>query len=532
MNLSQAIKYSINNILQEGLTDIFPRPFEVDLLKKEGFKNEIYQSVMKSIQSATIDDNINKGKGLQELKVHPLTHVLYPKKEAFDFRKCGLIDPLDTIKYSALSLLLASEIEKKRIKKSDKKVFSYRLKVEEEGRYLFDKEFTFTAFNNQVGENLKRKNVSVLVKCDISNFYDRLNIHRLESVLLSVSTKKNEIKLINELLLFWANRDSYGLPVGSNPSRIFAEAALIDVDKFLLSHKVNFCRYVDDFRLFAPNAKTAHYWLSLLVERLSIEGLFINQSKTFIEDVADKTKFQKTEEERNKKIEEKKKEKKIISGYSGTIPTKFRNASENEVKKLKEKDSKDLVENVETTKVLQPDEFREYCKIILYQKKFDNFKKLPQLLDKFPQFTPYVCDLITKHESVLPKEIKSYLKDEFSKWLTSSDYIPEYIAIAIVGLISHSEYRNTEVLFEFFRSLRRNAGSYIGRATLEALEKIIERGQVLEIRQYYNRADMWEKRQIVKIVDKHLHTEEKNAWFKNIKMNESNDLFLIGTINK
>jgi len=532
MNLSQAIKYSINNILQEGLTDIFPRPFEVDLLKKEGFKSEISQSVKMSIESAILDESIKDGKGLQLLKIHPITHVLYPKKEAFDFRKCALIDPLDTIKYSAISLFLASDIEKKRIKKSDKKVYSYRLKIEEDGKYLFDKDFTYTAFNQQVGENLKNKGVSVLVKCDISNFYDRLNIHRLESILLSISTKKNAIKLLNELLLFWANRDSYGLPVGSNPSRILAEASLIDVDKFLLSHKVNFCRYVDDFRLFAPNAKTAHYWLSLLVERLSIEGLFINQSKTSIEDVSDKTKYQKTEEQRNQRLEEKKKEKKIISGYSGTIPTKFRNASENEVKKIEEKDSSNLIQNVEETKVLQPDELREYCKIILYQKRYDKFKYLPVLLDNFPQFTPYVCDLITKHESALPDEVKSYLKDEFSKWLTTAHYIPEYIAIAIVGLISHPSYRNTQVLFEYFRSLRRNAGSYIGRATLEALEKIIERGQVLEIRQYYNRADMWEKRQIVKIVDNHLHKEEKNAWYKNIKMNEYNDLFLIETIKK
>ena len=72
-----------------------------------------------------------------------------------------------------------------------------------------------------------------MVECDISNFYDRLNIHRVESILRS-SDKIDEdiIGLINEILLFWANRDSYGLPVGSNASRILAEAALIEVDNF------------------------------------------------------------------------------------------------------------------------------------------------------------------------------------------------------------------------------------------------------------------------------------------------------------
>ena len=229
-------------------------------------------------------------------------------------------------------------------------------------------------------------------------------------------------------------------------------------------------------------------------------------------------------------IEEKTKDKKIISGYSGTIPTKFRSASENEIKKIEEKNSTDFIDRIKTTSVLQPEEFREYCKIILYQKKFDDFKKLPELLDRFPQFTPYVIDLIKKHADTLPDSIRLHLREKFADWLKSSEYIPEYIAIAIVSLLSQSEYKDVSTLFEYFRSLRRNAGSYIGRATLESLEKIIQRGHVLEIRQYYNRADMWEKRQIVKIIDEHLHTEEKKAWFKNIKMNESNDLFLIGSI--
>lgn len=39
------------------------------------------------------------------------------------------------------------------------------------------------------------------------------------------------------------------------------------------------------------------------------------------------------------------------------------------------------------------------------------------------------------------------------------------------------------------------------------------------------------KRQIIKIVDKRLIDAEKQAWFKNIKMNESSEIFTIGTIH-
>jgi hypothetical protein len=52
----------------------------------------------------------------------------------------------------------------------------------------------------------------------------------------------------------------------------------------------------------------------------------------------------------------------------------------------------------------------------------------------------------------------------------------------------------------------------------------------LEIRRYFVRADQWEKRQIIRIVDKHLDEDEKRPWLKNVKIQESNDLFLVETI--
>ncbi len=101
--------------------------------------------------------------------------------------------------------------------------------------------------------------------------------------MLSINCTRYTVNLINELLLFRSNRDSYGLPVGSNASRILSEANLIGVDNYLLSMGVDFIRYVDDYRFFAPNASVAHYWLTVLIDRLGQEGLSINMSKTKIE---------------------------------------------------------------------------------------------------------------------------------------------------------------------------------------------------------------------------------------------------------
>jgi hypothetical protein len=67
---------------------------------------------------------------------------------------------------------------------------------------------------------------------------------------------------------------------------------------------------------------------------------------------------------------------------------------------------------------------------------------------------------------------------------------------------------------------------------LDSLENLVSRSDVLEIRNYFPRADAWEKRQIVRIVDKHLHEEEKRPWLRNIKTTESRDLFTAELINK
>ena len=216
-----------------------------------------------------------------------------------------------------------------------------------------------------MAERQKSKRVKVLVKCDISNFYDRLNLHRLESTLLSLPIDAKLVKLTNELLLFWANKDSYSLPIGGNASRILAEAALISVDDYLRSMKVQFCRFVDDYRLFAPDAKTAHAWLTILVERLYLEGLTVNPSKTVIEDVSKKSKPSTAISEEARQVANELRQGRLIVGYSGTIPTKFRELSERDITELKEAATEELEERITNNQILQPDDVRRFLRIVV-----------------------------------------------------------------------------------------------------------------------------------------------------------------------
>ena len=171
------------NIMKEGITDVdvFRKPFEIQFLKDDNCFSDIKQIVENRIKKACeiIDKDPEKSFiALKELKLQPLRSILVPKKTLFDFRKCGYIEILDEIIYLTLCLMLSNKIEKERIHKRSKLIYSYRLKPDlikqKKPTYLFDSEFNYTTFRNEVSQRAKDETVKVVVACDISNFYDRL----------------------------------------------------------------------------------------------------------------------------------------------------------------------------------------------------------------------------------------------------------------------------------------------------------------------------------------------------------------------
>ena len=511
----EACNTAINNIIKEGTTDVelFKKPFEIKLLENNEIRREIIENVVKSIKKCNFE----------ELKISKIGHVLVPKKNLCDYRKCAWIDVIDEIKYLTLVLLMAKDIEVARDNKSNKKVFSYRLKTKGNNGYIFDNEYNYTSFRNRIAEKSKMKNKRIVVECDISNFYDRLNLHRLESILLSIEKiDKDAIKLLNEILLFWSNRDSYGLPVGSNASRILAEAALIEIDNYLISKNIDFCRFVDDYRIFAKSASEAHKNLAILVERLNKEGLFLNFSKTNIKELIKNDDKQKQEKKENKNFNVEVFNK-IIRGYSGLIPLKFRELSDSEKNKFTNEDENENILKLKDTLLIDPKEFIVTIKIIVAKEKYDRLSEISEIIDRFPQFIPYYVDILIKYASKIPRNTINKIKNNMSKWITE-DEIPEYIKVYVIRLFSIDEFKDKEIVFRAFRNIKRNAGDYIGRAILESLENDLKRGEVIEIRDYYTRADIWEKREILKIVQKKLNVGENRPFFKDIKLHSQDIL--------
>jgi hypothetical protein len=77
---------------------------------------------------------------------------------------------------------------------------------------------------------------------------------------------------------------SYGLPIGGNASRILAEILLNSMDQMMTGKKIKFCRFVDDYIVFASSKEDAYRKLNWCAEfLLRNEGLSLQKSKTQIQ---------------------------------------------------------------------------------------------------------------------------------------------------------------------------------------------------------------------------------------------------------
>jgi hypothetical protein len=117
-------------------------------------------------------------------------------------------------------------------------------------------------------------------------------------------------------------------------------------------------------------------------------------------------------------------------GYGGTVPTRFREASEEEVKKLK-KFRLRTISALLSKELITSEDFRLAVRVVFYLKKFDELRDIPKLCDKFPQLTPYVEDFLRKKWHDIPTKTRFLIAKRFSRWLNRQEPLPEYLAISI-----------------------------------------------------------------------------------------------------
>lgn len=275
-----AIDLAIERVLAKGTDDVFRPPtfshsIEAAILSDnaDDFRREAKRTAISFLKAAD----------LTRMPIGPTRRGLVTKDEN-TFRQCAWLDPFDAVKYLASAYLLFKKIEAARIPVDAQIVHSHRLsKVVGE---IFDTRFGYDSFRSRSSELSRERIGKWKVVTDISNFFDRIGNHSLENHLLNVGCEKRHVDLIKEMLLFWAgDRRSYGVPVGSDASRILSEAVLLNVDAKLLDAGITFVRYVDDFRMFADTRAEALKAIEVLTNLLADEGLSLNSRKTDIYEI-------------------------------------------------------------------------------------------------------------------------------------------------------------------------------------------------------------------------------------------------------
>ncbi|KAB0484023.1 hypothetical protein BVK86_11670 [Pseudomonas reinekei] len=260
-------KLAVKNVAKFGDTDIFPYPIENHIFndKADGVI-AVLESIDKDFDAAV--------KNIPILTAKNLSVVGYS-----GFRWGTQIDPIWNAYLLALVLTIAEEIESKRL--GSDIVFSYRFKPDKDTGSLFDKEVGWQKF--QHASVAHAHDNSYVLRCDISDFYPRIYHHRLENALKKATNNGDIIKRIMTILQSISDNVSYGLPVGGAAARILSELLLNRVDRLLISESIIFCRFVDDFVIFAKNKEEAYSALISLNDLLlTNEGLSLQKTKTRI----------------------------------------------------------------------------------------------------------------------------------------------------------------------------------------------------------------------------------------------------------
>ncbi|MFC1916240.1 RNA-directed DNA polymerase [Chloroflexota bacterium] len=268
-----SLDWALAHAERYGDTDVFPIPFEFQAIRFS------WEEVRTRLSRRDLDTR----------PVEELRRCIAPKG-LYSYRVVTQLDPIDFLLYTALTYEIGEHLESIRVPAGENIVHSSRFNPSADGR-MFDQDYNYSSFLIKCRAIAEDGSYSYVVVADISDFYPRIYLHRIESALQLGTAREDISRGILKLIKGWNDNVSYGIPVGSAASRLIAEATLDDIDKYLISTDTTYCRYSDDFRIFCKSKVDAYAKLELLASILfENHGLFLQPSKT---EIVDMDKFEK-----------------------------------------------------------------------------------------------------------------------------------------------------------------------------------------------------------------------------------------------
>jgi hypothetical protein len=258
------LEHALTYIEATRSSDYFPEPFEVKAIRAS------WEKVSEVLQ-----------------RVDLLTHtprqayeMVAPKQRCL-VRPVHLLDPLDLLLYTALTIRMAPSIEAKRRALDERRhqfVYSYRFDATKIGQ----REMFWSDWDEYTGRAAVLCTTFKFVgTADIVDFFPRVYLHRFENALYEATGDDLAVKATMRMVEAWAHGTSYGIPIGPRASNYLAEALLLEVDEHLLSFDIEFLRWADDYLVFGNTEEEVVTALHRLGTRLHrTEGLSLNAAKT------------------------------------------------------------------------------------------------------------------------------------------------------------------------------------------------------------------------------------------------------------
>jgi hypothetical protein len=260
---------AVQNIARHGDTDVFPYPVE----------NHVFFDKEDAIVAALVKIHGDLNKAIADNP--PVVEGMLAPVGYTGFRWATQLDPLWNAYFLGLVLAAAEKIEKARLPVEKENVFSYRYSWDDEDKTIFDKSIGWVQFQKKSVE--RAKNAKYVLVCDIADFYPRIYHHRLENALQKATDDKGITSCVKKILMQFSNNVSYGLPVGGPAARLLSELLLNRIDRLLVTNKIEFCRFADDYHIFCDSMENAYQSLLFVSEKLQEnEGLLLQKTKTRI----------------------------------------------------------------------------------------------------------------------------------------------------------------------------------------------------------------------------------------------------------
>lgn len=437
-NVKLAFRYALSDRLYN---DSYFDYFEIEYLRK--YQDRIIEEILEELKSP------------KDFQIRAAYAYYFPKNDLC-YRRMVYIPFKDlTIRY-AFVIVLASYLDNSL---SERCFANRRASGKHAKNFLLEDYYKVSVLKFRNWQKKCAEKYSVLIRTDISSFYDSVSHQYLIAVLaeqLSIEHDSDLLQLFGKLLcvpvISYSHKNKkvqpkqslrQGLTIGNNLEGFLANLYLRDIDEAMQDAGIEFGRYNDDMRIFAQDRKIARLYLLILQEHLLAKGLNLNASKTLIAENQEEI-----EKLRTKLYDEP--SPALYDPYPENEDTEYSEvlSQKNEVQRNIDREADDLLAEFDPDREITEDkEAKNFCKFLQSQNLKgrcpEHIEKLETILTFWQGSSKHASWLVvqsTYHKDI-PSKTKRKALGVFFKVLRSSE------------ALSYTKYR----LLHHFVNLRKDS---------------------------------------------------------------------------